>query len=455
MPQRGPQAEPDWVYSQLLRLHPPAATAPLCVAFSGGTDSTALLGLLAEQPAVQGRLRALHIDHGLHVDSASWVRACRATCRALRVPFGSRRLSLARERGHSLEALARAARYAVLGAALRPGEVLLTAQHLEDQMETVLLQLLRGAGVPGLSAMPAVMPLGAGLLVRPLLGVAHAQLRAAVQARGLRSLEDPSNADERFDRNYLRHQVLPALVSRWPAAARTVARSAGHMAAAQELLDGLARADVARAADGGQLSAASLRGLPLARRRNALRYWISQSGPAGQPGRAVPDARRLEEIAVALLAAKAGTHPCVSWGPWRVQRYGGRLSVVAVRPAPAAYEVSWDLRRRATLDLPAGAGRLELVRAARGPIAAAMLPAQVTVRTRRGGERLRPRVGGPSRTLKSLLQNAAIDLGERRILPLLCSGDQLLAAADLWVDASWQCVAPGAKRLRLIWHRPA
>jgi len=446
-----PRADPAWVYSQLLRLHPQAAatTVRLCVAFSGGADSTALLGLLAELPAARARLRALHIDHGLHAESAAWARACRTHCRALGVPVATRRVKVVRGRGQSLEALARLARYAAMADALAPGEVLLTAHHLEDQLETVLLQLLRGAGLPGLAAMPGAMPLGAGFLVRPLLEVPRAQLRGWVQARGLRCLEDPTNAEAAFDRNYLRHQVLPGLLSRWSGAARTVARSAGHMAAAQRLLDGLAAADVAGAADGAQLSVPALRALPLDRRRNALRFWIARSG------RGVPDARRLEEIAVVLLAARAGANPVVSWGDSQVQRQLGRLTLSEVRPAAQTIDVSWHPRRSRRLALPAGLGHLELVPAAQGPIDAATLPAQVTVRTRRGGERLRPRVGGPLRTLKSLLQHEAIPLRERRILPLVFAGEQLVAAADLWVDARWQSGAQTAKRLRLIWHRPA
>lgn len=446
---RDPLPTPAWVYSQLLTLHPLAAAAPLCVAFSGGEDSTALLSLLAELPTVRPRLRAVHIDHGLHPHSRSWARACRARCRLLKVPFVARRLRLARTKGQSLEAVARSGRYAALAAALRPGEVLLSAHHLEDQLETVLLQLLRGAGLPGLAAMPAVAPLGAGVLVRPLLGVSRAQLRAVVQARDLRCLEDPSNADETFDRNYLRRQVLPALVQRWPAAARTVARSARHIGAAQDLLDLLARADVARAADGAALSVAALRALPLERRRNALRFWISRSG------RAAPDALRLEEIAVTLLAARKEANPVVSWGPTTVQRHAGRLTLDTLRPLSAGYELTWNPRDTPRLTLPAGCGRLELVQTRHGRIDATALPMQLTVRPRRGGERLRPRSGGPSRSLKSLLQSEGISLIERRTVPLLFAGEALVAAGDLWVDARWQAGAQTAKRMRLIWHRPA
>ena len=336
MPSRGLTADPAWVYAQLLRLYPRCASAPLCVAFSGGEDSTALLAMLAQQ--VQRRLRAVHIDHGLHPDSRTWVRVCRATCRALHVPLATRRLALTGGRGHSLEALARDGRYAALAAALRPGEVLLTAHHLEDQLETVLLQLLRGAGLPGLAAMPAVMPLGAGVLVRPLLEVPRAVLRAWVRARELSCVADPANTDERFDRNFLRQQVLPCLLSRWPGAARTVTRSARHIAEAQELLDETARADVARAADGAALSVTALRALSLPRRRNALRYWIGQAGP-------VPDARRLQEIAETVLAARADANPVVGWGELQVQRHAGRLFLASRRTAAPAYEIAWEIGR--------------------------------------------------------------------------------------------------------------
>lgn len=448
-PTRDPGLDPHRIYSQLLLIHPPAATARLCVAFSGGADSTALLGLLAGLPALQGRLRAVHIDHGLHASSASWARACAVSARTLKVPLAIRRLALRRGRGQSLEALARTERYAALAQALAPQEVLLSAHHLEDQMETLLLQLLRGAGLPGLAGMPAVAPLGRGYLARPLLGVGRAQLRAWVDARGLTGVEDPSNLDDALDRNYLRHQVLPAILSRWPGAARTLSRTGRHLAAAQGMLDELASHDVARAADGAALAVTALRALPLARRRNALRWWISQAGLS------LPDARRLEEMAVSLLAARVGANPQVRWGSAQVQRHAGRLTLGVAGAAAAPYELTWSVRRSSSLKLPAGAGHLELVASQLGPIDAAALPARLLVRTRRGGERLRPRSGGPSRTLKSLLQTEAVGLRERERMPLLFAGSELVAAGDLWVDARWQPGPDCARRARLIWHRPA
>ncbi|MEJ0005581.1 MAG: tRNA lysidine(34) synthetase TilS [Steroidobacteraceae bacterium] len=379
----------------------------------------------------------------------AWLRACHARCRALNVPLKTRRLSLVRGRGQSLEAVARAARYAALAGALQAGEVLLTAHHLEDQLETVLLQLLRGAGLPGLAAMPGVMPLGAGFLVRPLLDVPRAQLHVWVQARGWPYLEDPANADAAFDRNYLRHEVLPAIISRWSGAARTVARSAGHLAAAQALLNALAAADVA----------------PGRGRRSVIRG-AAASAAAGSPPQCAAVLDRPFRPRGAGCAAPGGDCSRDAGSPggrqsgWSVGDPHGcsaswaGLSLEAVRPTPAPMEVAWNPRRRPRLALPGGLGHLELVPAARGPIDAAALPARVTVRTRRGGERLRPRIGGPSRTLKSLMQNEAIPLSQRQNLPLVFLADQLVAAGDLWVDARWQATAHSAKRLRLIWHRP-
>src|SRR5947207_1165379 len=203
----------------------------------------------------------------------------------------------------SLEAAERTVRYRLLGEALRDGETLLTAHHEDDQLETVLLQLLRGAGLAGIAAMPARAPLARGFLVRPLLASSRQELIAYLRARGLEWIEDPMNSELRLDRNYLRARVLPAIRERWPAAATTVTRTARHAAEAQRLLDELGRADVARAAFGARLSAKVLRALTPERRRNALRYWMTAAGYRPPP------ASRLEEIAGPVLAVRSDASP--------------------------------------------------------------------------------------------------------------------------------------------------
>jgi len=224
-----------------------------------------------------------------------------------------------------------------------------------------------------------------------------------------------------------------------------VARAARHAAAAQRLLDALAAADLARASWGAMLAARALRALTLERRRNVLRFWITQQGLQAPP------ASLLTEMAGPLLAARADAQPFVAWGEARVLRQGELLCLQAQREAatvPAAVQWRWGGRRSCPL---AGSGTLALQNDARGPLDLDALPPRLLLRPRRGGERLRPVRGGPRRTLKSLLQEAGVPAQERRSLPLVFAGEQLLAVADLWLDESVQAGPASRRRARLRW----
>jgi tRNA(Ile)-lysidine synthase len=435
------------VAATLAALLPDSRTALLCVAFSGGLDSTALLTALATTRTVRRHLRAVHIDHRLHPRSGDWAAHCRETAERLRVPLTLLEIEVDRARGSSLEAAAREARYRALEGQLEDSEVLLTAQHADDQLETVLLQLLRGAGLPGIAAMPAVAPFGRGRLVRPLLAMERSEIEAWARARQLRWIEDDSNSDERLDRNYLRRRIVPLVRARWPSANRAAARTARHAAEAQRLLDLIGRADAERAAVGAALCVKRLRPLTLERRRNALRYWIAHAGSA------LPDTRRLDELAGPVLEARRDARPQVSWGRTIAQRQADLLSLATAASAISLEPISWPLRTASRLELAPGLGRLELVADPHGPIDVDALPESVTVRLRRGGERLRPRRGGPSRTLKALLQEARVAHAERGRVPLLWAGERLLAAGDLWIDAQIQAAADTRRRGRLVWRR--
>jgi tRNA(Ile)-lysidine synthase len=439
---------------RLAQLLPGFPEVAVCVAFSGGADSTALLAALAQLRRPPLKVRALHVDHRLHPHSANWAAHCRRVARALDVPLQVRTANIARARGESLEAAARDARYQLLGAALAEDEALVTAHHQDDQLETVLLQLLRGAGLAGIAAMPAVASFARGALVRPLLPWSRAELGAWVRSQGLEWIEDPGNSELRLDRNYLRTRVLPSIRERWPAAAATVARAARHAAEAQRLLDALGGADAARASFGAMLSAKRLRALSPERRRNALRFWITAAGHLAPP------ASRLEEIAGPLLQARADAQPFVSWEGTLLQRQADLLSLRAASgasgvrgaaPALRLEEVTWPWRRRRTCPLPGPGGKLTLKHDARGPLDLETLPATLTIRARRGGERLRPVRGGPRRALKGLLQEARVPVAERARLPLIFAAETLIAVADLWLDESVQASAASRQRARLIW----
>ena len=445
-----------WLGRRLGELLPGFPDRELCVAFSGGADSTALLAALSGLRRRARALRALHVDHGLHPDSGAWAAHAAGLARSLGVPCEVLEAQVARARGESPEARARAARYRLLSGALRPGEVLLTAHHEDDQLETVLLMLLRGAGVAGLAAMPELAPFAHGLLARPLLTRSHTELLAFVRAAGLAYLEDPSNLDEGPDRNFLRLRVLPVIRARWPGAAAAVGRTARHAAEAQRLLETQAQADLDAGRHGAALAASALRALPPERRRNALRFWIASRGFP------VPPTARLAEIAGPLLAARADAQPGVEWPGVRVERQAGLL---ALRPAGRAAAraggpdaprgIAWAWRAAAVCPLPGDLGQLELRADAHGPVNLAALPARLTIRWRRGGERLALAPGRPRRALKSLLRESQLPPAERARLPLVYSGATLIAVADLWLDASVQARPATRRRARLVWTRAA
>ena len=455
---------PEWLQSRLTDLLPEYPEVPVCVALSGGLDSVVLLAALAvsrrrlsrqraSAKSRRGGLRAIHINHGLSANAGSWTRYCEAIARRFRVPLDIIAVKVDRSRGVSLEAAAREARYAAFAGALKPGEVLLTAHHQDDQLETVFLQLLRGSGVAGLAAMPDVASFAAGRLARPLLTRSRFDLEEWARAQGLHWVDDDTNFDERLDRNYLRRTVLPLVRERWPGAAAAVARSARHAAEARRLLDSLALADVERAAVGASLSVQRLRALDIARRKNAIRLWITRSGHI------VPDSRRLEEIAATLFKARADANPSVRWNHAVVQRHAELLTISrpdAVIDAKASVAepeaLTWEWADSSRLSLTRAGGTLEIKPDPRGPLALDALPASLTVQNRRGGERLRPRAGGPTRTLKSMLQQTRMPLSQRERLPLIFAGDRLIAVADLWLDASVQASASTSRRGRIVWR---
>ena len=410
-----------------------------CVALSGGLDSTVLLHLLAQQAPVP--LRAIHIHHGLQAAADAWPAHCQRLCDSLGIPLQVIHVQVAP--GASLEQGARDARYAAFVQALRPGELLLTGQHRDDQAETLLFRLLRGAGLRGLSGMPAQRALGQGSLLRPLLNTSRDELLAYATAHGLHWVQDPSNDDPQFSRNYLRHHVLPVLTRRWPQAVRSLVRSAAHLAEAQSLLDEVAQQDLALASSPDpfawlgcpSLDLEVLRQLSPARQRNALQYWLAARTR-------LPDTRHWSGWQD-LRDAGAQGRPVWRLTDGELHRSGQRiywlaphwLTTLAV-PAP------W-LDPHLPLALP-GNGQLSL---------SGMLPqGPLQVRYRQGGETLAVK-GRGRRDLKRLFNERQLPLFARNRVPLLYQGDELLAVANLpgLGSADWQlhwCVPTSAQGLR-------
>lgn len=403
------------------------------VAFSGGVDSHVLLHALATlSPAP--RLSALHLDHAVHADSARWATHCAAVCADLGIPLASHRLV---DGGGTSETALRRSRYAWLGSCLGDGEVLVTAHHRDDQAETVLLQVLRGTGVGGLSGMAPERPFAAGLLARPLLGVSRAAISAHAREHGLDFLQDPGNDDPRHDRNFLRHQVLPLLADRWPGLDQRLARLAANLSEAGQLLDGLADQrlaaarvdayhplDPAPALDRGRLAA-----LGPAEGAHVLRRWLAVAG------RQAPSRSRILRLYQDLVLPATGSG-CFVFGDSEIRRYRDTLYLCPRLPraAPTAHRwqggdvdlAPWPLILRARPVTGAGLSRRRLGGA----------PVAVDYRTGRRSLRLDP--GGPAKSLRKLFQERALPPWLRQALPRLSVGGELAGVPGVGEAHAWR-----------------
>jgi tRNA(Ile)-lysidine synthase len=419
----------------------PANSKRLMIAYSGGLDSHVLLHLFsAAGRHFRQQLIAVHVNHGLSDNASQWARHCESICADLAIPFNLIELDARPPTGESPEAWARELRYAAIQNLMQSDDVLLTAHHLDDMAETLLIQLLRGAGPAGLASMPETSRFGQGWHYRPLLHSHREQLHAYAQQHALQWIEDESNAETRYDRNYLRQAILPSLKKRWPAIATTLTRAAKHQADAAALLDDLASLDLQTCASdsGPNLSVPALLELSRARAANTLRYWIRQQGFA------TPTERQLSQVFTDILPAQPDSEPCVNWLGAELRRYRDRLFIIAPLPARSAIEtvIDWQLDQPCELALGTlTASRNDGI----GIKADHCSSGTVTVRFRQGGEQIRK--GGHHHDLKKLCQQYGIPSCYRDYIPLLYMDDTLVALAGILVDeqfaakpadAAWQ-----------------
>jgi tRNA(Ile)-lysidine synthase len=397
-----------------------------CVAFSGGLDSSVVLDALAVGGAAAPglALRALHVNHRLQPMADEWAQMAQSRCAQLGVPCEVVTVTVDPHSTLGLEAAAREARRDTFARHLRDGEVLVTAHHADDQFETVLLALLRGAGPRGLAAMPPLAPFGRGWHWRPLLDVTRAQIEAYARARELVWHEDPANFALRHDRNYLRHEVVPRLRARWPRSPQTAVRSARHLGEAVRLLDDLALDDLRRTAVEECLDVVVVASLPAARRRQLLRFWLM--GLGARP----PAERRLAAILNDLIDAAEDRCPQIDLDDG-LSLHRHRMLVYPVRGAvpqpPPGLRLPFS--RDMALELPHGGGRLAL-RAEAAPGDGRADASSLEARFR--GERSRVRAPGRSHSLpvKELMRSIGVLPWMRAYVPLVFQDDQLIAIGD-------------------------
>ena len=433
----------------------------LAVALSGGVDSVVLLHLLVPLASqMQLPLSALHVNHGISPNADKWSEFCRNLCQSRNIPLEIARVKVTCEPGISLEAAAREERYRIFRN-LQTDYVVL-AQHLDDQAETLLLQLLRGAGVKGLSAMPVVRTVQKEMdekvskdfipglerrprLLRPLLDVSRREIEDYAREHALQWITDESNDEVSFDRNFLRHELFPLLEKRFPAYRTTFLRASRHMAEAASLLDELAVVDSAQCAAPGKLYVEDLRKLSFPRARNLLRYTLAQHGVI------LPSTVKLEEILRQLLSPRPDTKLHVVFGNTEIRCFRGRVHIRKVEAVP---EARWHLvwQGEECLPIPELGGTLRFACCKGAGISLQKIDEQpVTIRLRLGGERLRPDCNRPRRSLKNLLREASLPPWQRQRLPLIFSGEQLVCVPGIGVDCDFQAMG-GEQGLMVEWQ---
>ncbi len=382
-----------------------------------------LLDALATAAASHSfKLSAIHVNHGLSPNAQAWSRFCAEQCAMRTVPLTIHELQLSRVADAGLEAHARAARYRCFAAAAV--DVVALAHHADDQAETILLQLLRGAGPRGLAAMPALRP-GPPALLRPLLGLTRVAIAASANARALQWITDESNADTRHKRNLLRHALAPVLTEQFPGYQSTLSRAATHQAEASELLDELAQLDAATAIDSLGLDCARLAQLSAARGRNLLRWYLRGEGLRA------PSEARLADLLQQARGADARM---------RIVHDGAEIGchhghVVVHAPTPAPFRSEWH--GEAEVRLPGGLLRF-MPALGTGIAAAKLTHGRVSLRSRAGGERIQIVANRPRRALKRMLQDAGFPVWQRASVPLVFCGEELAAVPGLGVELAYQ-----------------
>ena len=434
-----------------------ASPAPIAIAYSGGLDSSALLHLAHAYGLRHGLpVFAFHVHHGISPHADAWLAHCGASAAALGVQFEATRVVLEKSRS-GVEAAARKLRYAALGTmcAAHGVKLMLTAHHLDDQAETVLLQLLRGSGTAGLSGMdganaaPDLLANPDLVMARPLLPVSREELEAYVAEHAIAWVEDESNTHPRYARNALRHQVMPALAQAFPGYQERFARSAAHAQSAQRLLDELAGQDLAGALIDGCIDVAALRAMSLDRAYNMLRHWFAQRGLR------MPSTAWLSEMVAQLVEARPDAQLLVTHPDCHIRRHRDRLHItpkladLAGQRDPDDEGVIVKEGERftwageASLAFPAYGGVLHIEEGEQGIDAAWLREQNLQIDFRKGGERLKPAHNRPTRPLKYHYQANNVPAWERERLPIVTAGKDVLFAAGIGMDCHHFATGPG------------
>jgi tRNA(Ile)-lysidine synthase len=422
------------------------ADAPqILVGLSGGIDSVLLLELLSQQIDSK-RIQAVHINHGLSDNADQWQQFTQNYCRQLGVEFYAEKIQLV-VTGEGIEAAAREARYAVFEKRLKQNGLLFLAHHADDQVETVFYRLLRGSGSKGLAGIPESRPLGMGQLIRPLLAYSKQAIQREAVERDLNWIEDESNLDDRFDRNYIRNQVIPVIAKRWPDYPQTIMHSAGLSDQANQLSKDLALEDLASLDElneraGWSISIEALTNLSTLRQRNFLRYWSEIQHLSA------PSSKIINEILSSVVGARQDASPEIVWQSQCWARFQNRLYLLnhSNQQVPQDFPISWNMQN--CLLLADGSQISAESSKDKGLLVAVE---SLEVRYRQGGERCKPEGRGHSNSLKKLLLEYQLPPWLRDRVPLFYVNRELVAVGDLWICEGW-VAEPNQSGVKIKWH---
>jgi tRNA(Ile)-lysidine synthase len=394
---------------------------------------------------LQQEIIAIHVNHGLNSNAGQWAEHCQAICDSLNIKLIQIQIDATAPRGESQEEWARNLRYDAIKKEIIKDDLFLTAHHQDDLAETLLLQLFRGAGPAGLSAMPVKTELGPGWHIRPFLGSCREDLAAYADAAGLKWIDDDSNSNERFDRNYLRHRVMPVIRDRWPGILNTLSRASGIQSEVNRLIEDLAAFDLNTCinTENYSLKQKCLGSLPVHRAINVVRYWLKI-----QQHRS-PGARILQQIMIDVVNSEHNASPCISWDDIEIRRYRDMIFLTRNLPhiSDVKRKITWDINDNCLLEY----GRLSADKNIGSGIAYEKITGrEISVRYRNGQEQIKQ--GGHHHSLKNVFQKYGIPPCFRKIIPLIYIDDTLVEIAGLYIDEDF-ITTPGKEALRVTWDR--
>ena len=416
------------IESALTQYHNPPH---IYIGYSGGIDSHVLLHLCASMAHLKEKITAVYVHHGLQLEANAWAEHCKKTATVLGVDFKVIRVDAIAGQGESPEEVARNARYTALRTLIETDDLLLVAQHREDQLETVLLQLFRGSGLSGLSAMPAFMNFGKGVLLRPLLDTPKIAVEDYAKLHTLSWIEDPSNQSNNFNRNFLRNAIVPLLKQRWPACDKTVARSAGHCAEAQLLLSEQAKKvflPIFNVLD-ETLSISKLIAYSLTQQRLVIREWFQMLNLK------MPSQAFIERIQSDVISARPDSDPLLSGKGYCIRRYRDKLYCLKVAGAEKIVASIWP-KMQTLFSFSAGQA-LYFMPSSAGICYDKWQKSTVVVKARSGGEKISLPGRKGHHDLKQLFQEASVAPWERAGIPLIYLDDKLAVVGDLWISADF------------------